>query len=99
MSSDVWYSGQPGRSELTGGANAIQRNRDGVPTWSGETVLFEEYVEACLLYEQTVAREKRYLCGPRLASELTKVSGFYLYLVISTSCKTYVSKKKYLAQT
>lgn len=32
--------------------------------------MFEEYVEACLLYEQTVAREKRYLCGPRLASEL-----------------------------
>ena len=67
------YSGQPGRPELTGGANSIQRNRDGVPKWSGETVLFEEYVEACLLYEQTVAREKRYLCGPRLASELKLV--------------------------
>ena len=70
MCSDVWYSGQPGRLESTGGASSIQRNRDGVPTWSGEAVLFEEYVEACLLYEQTVAREKRYLCGPRLASEL-----------------------------
>ena len=70
MCSDVWYSGQPGRPEPTGGASSIQRNRDGVPTWSGEAVLFEEYVEACLLYEQTVAREKRYLCGPRLASEL-----------------------------
>lgn len=70
MCSDVWYSGQPGRLESTGGASSIQRNRDGVSTWSGEAVLFEEYVEACLLYEQTVAREKRYLCGPRLASEL-----------------------------
>ena len=57
MCRDVWYSGQPGRLESTGGASSIQRNRDGVSTWSGEAVLFEEYVEACLLYEQTVARE------------------------------------------
>ena len=28
-----------------------------------------------------------------------KVSGFYLYLLISTSYKSYVSKKKYLART
>jgi len=29
-----------------------------------ESPLFEEYVEACLLYEQTVVKEKRYLCEP-----------------------------------
>ena len=63
MNEEVWYSGQPGRSEsVTGSVNAIQRNREGVPIWSGEAILFEEYVEACLLYEQTVQREKRYLC-------------------------------------
>ena len=70
MMNETWYSGPPGRSESTGGTGTIQRNRDGVPVWSGEATLFEEYVEACLLYEQTVQREKRYLCGPRLASEL-----------------------------
>ena len=71
MSNDGWYSGPQGRSEFSSGSiGAIQRNRDGVPTWNGESMLFEEYVEACLLYEQTVVREKRYLCGPRLASEL-----------------------------
>ena len=48
----------------------MQRNKDGVPIWSGESSLFEEYVEACLLYEQTVVKEKRYLCGPRVAAEL-----------------------------
>ena len=40
------------------------------PYGRGESSLFEEYVEACLLYEQTVVKEKRYLCGPRVAAEL-----------------------------
>ena len=71
MFNEGWYSGPQGRSELaTGSTGVIQRNRDGVPAWNGDAMLFEEYVEACLLYEQTVVREKRYLCGPRLASEL-----------------------------
>ena len=68
--SESMYSGMQGRPESSGGTNAILRNRDGIPMWSGEATLFEEYVEACLLYEQTVQREKRYLCGPRLAAEL-----------------------------
>lgn len=71
MNEESWYSGQPGRSESSqGSVVTIQKNREGVPGWAGESTLFEEYIEACLLYEQTVQREKRYLCGPRLASEL-----------------------------
>ena len=69
---DGWYSGLPGRPESSGSTNGstVQKSRDGVPTWSGEATSFEEFVESCLLYEQTVVREKRYLCGPRIASEL-----------------------------
>ena len=67
-----WYSAPPGRVESSGGnQGAILKNRDGVPVWSGDSSTFEEFVEACLLYEQTVVKEKRYLCGPRIASELS----------------------------
>lgn len=38
--------------------------------WDGEPSTLEEFTEACLRYEQTVVREKRYLCGPRIANEL-----------------------------
>ena len=48
----------------------MAKNKDGVPIWAGDLSTFEEYVEACLMYEQTVMREKRCLCGPRCASEL-----------------------------
>ena len=66
----AWYSALPGRAEWMGSSGAIQRNRDGVPVWDGEPSTLEEFTEACLRYEQTVVREKRYLCGPRIASEL-----------------------------
>lgn len=67
-----WYNGLQSRPESSGSTNGstVQKSRDGVPTWSGEAASFEEFVEACLLYEQTVVREKRYLCGPRIAAEL-----------------------------
>ena len=69
---EVWYSSLPGRQESSGsGQQGIQRNRDGVPIWGGDPSLLEEFTEACLRYEQTIVREKRYLCGPRIASELT----------------------------
>ena len=65
------YSGPPGRSEFPGGAaSGVQKSRDGVPIWNGDSQYFEEFAEACLRYEQTVVKEKRYLCGPRIASEL-----------------------------
>ena len=63
------YSG-PQMSRPESGGSGVTRNRDGVPIWSGDQATFEEYVEACLMYEQTVVWEKRYLCGPRCASEL-----------------------------
>ena len=69
-SSLVMYSSPPGRQESGGSLGAIQRNRDGVPVWNGEPSILEEFTEACLRYEQTVVKEKRYLCGPRIASEL-----------------------------
>eukprot|EP00435_Cladocopium_sp_Y103_P072645 s5_g40.t3 len=65
---DVMYSGLQSRSEWPG--STLAKNKDGVPIWAGDMSTFEEYVEACLMYEQTVVREKRYLCGPRCASEL-----------------------------
>ena len=46
---EAWYSAPPGRAESTGGNQGmIQKNRDGVPMWSGDTSTFEEFVEACL---------------------------------------------------
>ena len=65
------YSRPSDRWESPGSREAIPRNRDGVPMWSGDPALLEEFAEACLRYEQTVVREKRYLCGPRIASELS----------------------------
>ena len=65
---EAMYSGLQSRSEWIG--STLAKNKDGVPIWAGDLSTFEEYVEACLMYEQTVVREKRYLCGPRCASEL-----------------------------
>ena len=68
-----FYSGHSNlqsRLESSGSYGSIQRNRDGVPIWDGDPALLEEFTEACLRYEQTVVKEKRYLCGPRVASEL-----------------------------
>ena len=47
------------------------RAREGVPSWDGNPGSFQEYEESSLLWEQSVAFQKRYLCGPRLAAELT----------------------------
>ncbi|CAE7708262.1 unnamed protein product [Symbiodinium sp. CCMP2456] len=46
------------------------KTKDGVPTWNGEAASFQDYEESALLWEQSVAVQKRYLCGPRLAAEL-----------------------------
>ena len=47
------------------------RAKDGVPSWDGNPTSYQEYEESALLWEQSVAMQKRYLCGPRLAAELT----------------------------
>ena len=49
----------------------VTRNRDGIPSWNGDSTSWLEYRRAALLYVETTKWESRYLCGPRLASELT----------------------------
>ncbi|CAE7558775.1 unnamed protein product, partial [Symbiodinium necroappetens] len=43
---------------------------EGPPSWDGDASTFQEYEESSLLWEQSVAYEKRYLCGPKLAAAL-----------------------------
>ena len=54
----------------SGGTAGISRNKDGVPQWSGEPALFQEFEEQSLLYEQSQPYRKRYLVAPRLQAEL-----------------------------
>ena len=49
---------------------SVQRSKEGVPQWNGDPAAFQEYEEQAFLYEQGVAFHKRYLCGPKLVSEL-----------------------------
>ena len=49
----------------------VGRGKDGVPTWDGEPASWPEYRRAALLYLEGTKWENRYLCGPRLAAELT----------------------------
>ena len=49
----------------------VARSKDGVPTWDGEAGSFNDFEEAALMWEQSIAVHKRYLCGPRLQAELT----------------------------
>ena len=37
----------------------------------GDAGTYQEYEESALLWEQSIAMHKRYLCGPRLLTELT----------------------------
>ena len=50
----------------------------GPPSWNGDAASFQEYEESCLLWEQSVAWEKRYLCGPRLAAQLSGAAKRYV---------------------
>ncbi|CAE7794080.1 GIP [Symbiodinium sp. CCMP2592] len=49
----------------------IARSKDGVPIWNGEAGTFQEFEETALIWEQSIALNKRYLCGPKLLAELT----------------------------
>ena len=49
----------------------ILRSKDGVPIWNGEAGSFQEFEETALIWEQSIAMNKRYLCGPKLIAELT----------------------------
>ena len=49
----------------------VGKSRDGVPTWSGDPSTWDEYRRAALLFVETTKWSNRYLCGPRLAAELS----------------------------
>ncbi|CAE7769883.1 GIP [Symbiodinium sp. CCMP2592] len=49
----------------------ISRSKDGVPIWNGEASSFQEFEETAMIWEQSIAMNKRYLCGPKLLAELT----------------------------
>eukprot|EP00435_Cladocopium_sp_Y103_P019595 s2606_g4.t1 len=49
----------------------IEKSREGVPIWDGDAGTYQEFEESALLWEQSIAMHKRYLCGPRLLTELT----------------------------
>ena len=48
----------------------IEKTREGVPIWDGDSSTFQEFEECALLWEQSIALHKRYLAGPRLVTEL-----------------------------
>ncbi|CAK9006036.1 Retrovirus-related Pol polyprotein from transposon RE1 (Retro element 1) (AtRE1) [Includes: Protease RE1 [Durusdinium trenchii] len=49
----------------------VTKSKDGIPAWDGTPSTWSEYRRAAYMYEETVKWESRYLCGPRLAAELT----------------------------
>lgn len=49
----------------------VSKGKDGIPGWDGNPSTWSEYKSAAFLYEDTVKWENRYLCGPRLAAELS----------------------------
>ena len=53
----------------------VSKSKDGVPQWDGAQADFQEYYEMCQLWEASTPWHKRYLNGPRLASELSEHGG------------------------
>ena len=53
------------------GEGVISRSKDGIPQWDGDSASFSRYEEEALLWQESIAWQKRYMCGPRLISELT----------------------------
>ena len=49
----------------------MTRGKDNIPGWDGSPATWDEYRRAAFAYEETVKYENRYLCGPRLATELS----------------------------
>ena len=63
---------------MTSAVEQQGRTRDGVPIWNGEAATFQAYEEMALQWEQGVSWHKRYLCGPRLVSELAGTARRYI---------------------
>ena len=49
----------------------VGKSREGVPTWDGDPSTWTTYRTSALLFVESTKWENRYVCGPRLASELT----------------------------
>ena len=49
----------------------VTKGKDNIPGWDGNPATWTEYRKSAQLYEETVKWENRYLCGPRLAAELS----------------------------
>ena len=49
----------------------VGKSREGIPTWDGDPSTWTTYRRSALLFVESTKWENRYLCGPRLASELT----------------------------
>lgn len=56
----------------------VEKSREGVPVWDGDSSTFQEFEEAALLWEQSIAHHKRYLCAPRLVAELQGTARRYV---------------------
>ena len=61
---------------MTGSESAGKEG--GPPSWDGDAATFQEFEESCLLWEQSIAWEKRYLCGPKVAANLTGAAKRYV---------------------
>ena len=48
----------------------VEKSQEGVPIWDGDASTFQEFEESSLVWEQSVAYHKRYLCGPKIVAEL-----------------------------
>lgn len=49
----------------------VTRGKDNIPAENGNPSTWAEYHRSAHLYEETIKWESRYLCGPRLAAELS----------------------------
>ena len=49
----------------------ISRSKDGVPQWDGDSASFSRFEEEALLWQESIAWQKRYMCGPKLIAELS----------------------------
>ena len=61
---------QPSGADKMDKMKHVEKSREGVPIWDGDSSTFQEFEESCLVWEQSVAYHKRYLCGPKIIAEL-----------------------------
>lgn len=52
----------------------VEKSREGVPIWDRDAATFQEFEEASLVWEQSVAHHKTYLFAPKLMAELQSMA-------------------------